>query len=90
MALAMLLAHSSSLRVSADVEVLSEAVMQSFEVSRPSLEMSKPSESMNSLEPHQANSFAHFSDDADVQKFELATTLWSSNRVTKVLNARLK
>jgi hypothetical protein len=67
--------------VSADVEGLIEAVMQGFKVSRPSLEMFKPSKSINSPEPHQANSFGHFSDDADVQNFESATTLWSSNKV---------
>jgi hypothetical protein len=70
MGLALLLTHSSSLRLSADVEGLSEAVRQSFEASRPVLDISNSSKSMNSLEPHQANSFGHFSDDAEVQNFE--------------------
>jgi hypothetical protein len=43
MALALLFAHSSSLRVRADVEELNKAVRQSFEASRPGLEISKPS-----------------------------------------------
>jgi len=70
MGLALLLAHSSSLRLRADVEVLIKAVRQSLDVSRPVLEISNSSKSMNSLEPHQLNSFGHFSDEADVQYLE--------------------